>query len=719
MTDRILSTPRNIQDILGRLTGKEDWNNYWTADCPVHGHKTPKRHLTIKDAGDKALVTCQGNHGHDYKQICQALGFDSLTYSHSGGRPGTLEKRLVQTFSYQDIDNKEVYQVRRYEPKDFKVLHMENGEYVPGLGKRKPILYKLPKLREWIQQGKTVYIPEGERKVDKLIEIGLAATTAPFGASKGKWHADYSQSLVGADVVILPDNDDVGKSYGEEKANSLQGVAKRVRVLLLPDLPPAGDIVDWLDNGGTKEELEKLTDKAPEWRPKTTAQDLGGIRVVSMADVQTESVSWLWKPYIPQGKVTLLEGDPGVGKSWLSLAIATAVSLGKGLPGQEHTEPAQVVLASAEDGLGDTIRPRLDAMGADVNRVLAIDGLFTLDDNGLTMLETTITRYKPALLIIDPLVAYLGSGVDMYRGNETRPIMAKLAALAERYFIAILAVRHLTKSGMAKSIYRGLGSIDFTASCRSILLAGCDPDNDQKRGLVHEKSNLAPKGNAVGYELRDGGFYWVKDCDLTVSKILAAEGMEETSALGQAEDFLQEELGDGPVDASQVLRDARESGLSEKTVRRAKAKLGIKSQRQGEEGKKGGGKFAWELPGAGGLEGQKDLHGQVSVYGYLGHVNENRLKNGPDSKEVGHLNPHPQDSQGQGDLGGQVDTPNPDLASEETQATDRHEAIPDMPEYPISYCPVCRSGDYWLRQASQWGPATWVCSRCHPQPGQQ
>ena len=717
MTNRILSTPRNIQDILGRLTGKEDWNNYWTADCPVHGHKTPKRHLTIKDAGDKALVTCQGNHGHDYKQICQALGFDSLTYSHSGGRPGTLEKRLVQTFSYQDIDNKEVYQVRRYEPKDFKVLHMENGEYVPGLGKRKPILYKLPKLREWIQQGKTVYIPEGERKVDKLIEIGLAATTAPFGASKGKWHADYSQSLVGADVVILPDNDDVGKSYGEEKANSLQGVAKRVRVLLLPDLPPAGDIVDWLDNGGTKEELEKLTDKAPEWRPKTNGQHLENVRLVSMAKVQAESVSWLWEPYIPRGKVTLLEGDPGVGKSWLCLAMATAVSLGKGLPGQETTEPAQVLLASAEDGLGDTIRPRLDAMQADVNRILAIDGLFTLDDNGLNMLEGYIVDKKPMLVVLDPLVAYISDTVDIHRSNEVRAIMAKLAGLAERHKTAILAVRHLTKGGMAKPIYRGLGSIDFTAACRSVLLAGCDPEDPNTRGLVQIKSNLAPMGKAIGYELRDGNFYWADDCDLTAAKILATEDAEGISALDQAREFLKEELSKGPVAVKTILADARQCGLTQRTLERAKSSLGIEAKRKGKKGKRGAGSFVWQLPVAKGPDAEEDLDRQDRQVDKIGGLNQNRHENSPHGKRVGGLNPDVRLLENQGDLEGHVGGLNPDVKTLGSEVAGHREGIDLPPEYPTHYCPVCGSDDYWLREASRWGPAEWLCLRCHPKPG--
>ena len=716
MTDRILSIPRNIQDVLDRLTNAKDHNGYWTADCPVPGHKTPKGHLSVKDSGDKVLVTCQGNHGHDYNQICQALGFDSLTYGADDGKPGTVEKRLVQTFSYQDIDGKEVYQVRRYEPKDFKVFHLENGEYVPGLGRRKPILYKLPQLTEWIQQGRAINIPEGERKVDRLIELGLAATTAPFGAGKHKWHAAYSHSLAGANIVILPDNDKPGRAYGEEKAISLSKVAKGVKVLLLPNLPPRGDIVDWLEAGGTREELERLTRETPEWRPKTTGQDLENVRLIRMADVQAESVNWLWEPYIPRAKVTLLEGDPGVGKSWLSLAISTAVSLGKGLPGQNNGNPASVLLASAEDGLGDTIRPRLDTMKADLSRVFAVDGLFTLDDSGLAMLEGYIVDNKPMLVVLDPLVGYISAAVDIHRSNEVRAVMSKLAALAEKYKVAILAIRHLTKGGMAKPIYRGLGSIDFTAACRSVLLAGYDPANPQSRGLVHIKSNLAPTGDAIGFEITDGSFYWTGNSDLTAAKILAVEDSEGKSAFDEATEFLKEELENGPVEARQVLRDARNVSIAERTLKRAKDKLGIKTSRRGKKGKRGGGKFIWELPADTHLEGQKDLGCQECQVDNFGTLNKNRHENAPLQKSVGTLNPEKGGIENRGDLEYQHEHLNPDKGEHQGQSIDHHETTVLPPEYPISYCPVCGSGDYWLREANHWGEAEWVCSRCHPKP---
>jgi putative DNA primase/helicase len=197
--------------------------------------------------------------------------------------------------------------------------------------------------------------------------------------------------------------------------------------------------------------------------------------VLLMSNIKPETVEWLWERRIPLGKVTLIEGDPGIGKSFVTLAIGTAVSLGRGLPEQPGGAPARVLLLSAEDGLADTIRPRLDAMGADCGMILAIARRITLDLPGCLELDQVLMNEKPRLVVIDPLFAYTGATVDIHRANEVRDIMARLAALAARHHCAIVCIRHLTKAGQERSIYRGLGSIDLTAACRSVLLVGADP----------------------------------------------------------------------------------------------------------------------------------------------------------------------------------------------------------------------------------------------------
>jgi len=319
--------------------------------------------------------------------------------------------------------------------------------------------------------------------------------------------------------------------------------------------------------------------------------------VVCMADIEPEQVSWLWHPYIAIGKLTILEGDPGLGKSWLTCAIACAVSRGRGLPSTEPFTAGNVLMLSAEDGLGDTLRPRLDAVSADVRRIFALNEPLTLDTPGLLRLEAAIIEYKPVLVIIDPLFGFTGGKVDIHRANECRAISAPLATIAERHGCAMLAVRHLGKSrGGGHALNAGIGSIDFTAAARSVLLVGRDPDDGQKRAIVQTKNNLAPHGEAIGYKLEDSQFYWTGLSDLTAGRILAAESDEgERSALIEAVDFLRTALSSGR-ESKAIKDEAKQGGITETTLRRAKAQLKVRARKVGMPGSHYQ-KWMWELPG--------------------------------------------------------------------------------------------------------------------------
>ncbi len=344
--------------------------------------------------------------------------------------------------------------------------------------------------------------------------------------------------------------------------------------------------------------------------------------LVRLADVAPVEVDWLWKPYIPGGKLTILEGDPGLGKTWLALALAAIVTRGWPFPGQDGIpeqarEPANVLYLSAEDGLADTLRPRLDKAGADVSRVFVLTGqqnggempeAVTLADVGV--LRSALVAVKPALLIIDPLQAYLGAGVDMHRANEVRPVLAKLAGLAEEFNCAVLCIRHLGKGQQDRAIYRGLGSIDFAAAARSILLVGQDPENPQARAVVHIKSSLAAAGPSLGYTIGPDGFQWTGVSELTAAEILKPEqATEEKSALEEAEAFLLDLLAAGPVDSKTVFKEARRLGIAERTLKRAKAKAGIKSQKIGNT-------WVFRL-GHGGQHGTDERESPRAIHGTL------------------------------------------------------------------------------------------------------
>jgi hypothetical protein len=318
----------------------------------------------------------------------------------------------------------------------------------------------------------------------------------------------------------------------------------------------------------------------------TSSPPLRTPTVITMADVTPEPVDWQWNPYIPKRKVTLLEGDPGQGKTWLALAIAAAATCGRTPWSGAPCPPADVLYLSAEDGLADTLRPRLDAAGADVTRVHCLTGWTAQGaDNeaplsgGVTLADVellgqVIGDKHPVLVVIDPLQAYLGSRVDIHRANETRPILAGLAVLAEQYGCAMLLIRHLSKAPQDRAVYRGLGSIDFAAAARSILLAGQDPQAPNRRVLVHVKSSLAPLGPSLGYELREGQLLWTGVSDITAEAMLRPnQPEEERSAVEEAADFLRDFLADGEQPTTEVIRSAKRAGIQEKTLRRAKQGL--------------------------------------------------------------------------------------------------------------------------------------------------
>lgn len=197
------------------------------------------------------------------------------------------------------------------------------------------------------------------------------------------------------------------------------------------------------------------------------------LKMIRMSEVQSQEIEWLWYPFIPYGKLTIIQGDPGDGKTTMVLNLAAKLSKGEALDeNMKVTEPANVIYQTAEDGLADTVKPRLELAGADCERIIVIDE----SDKSLSMvderLEEAIVRTGARLLILDPIQAYLGGGMDMNRANEARDMTKKLGALAEKTKCAIILIGHMNKASGNKAAYRGMGSIDFFAVARSVILVG-------------------------------------------------------------------------------------------------------------------------------------------------------------------------------------------------------------------------------------------------------
>lgn len=306
------------------------------------------------------------------------------------------------------------------------------------------------------------------------------------------------------------------------------------------------------------------------------------LRLIKMSNVEVEEIKWLWHPYIPQGKVTIIQGDPGEGKTTFVLAMIALLTKGEPLPEHEiGSEPISVIYQTAEDGLGDTIKPRLLAAGADCERVLVIDESeteLTLSDERL---EKAIRETGAKLIVLDPLQAYLGGDVDMHRANEVRPVFKRLCMIAEETGCAIILIGHMNKTQGAKSSYRGLGSIDFRAAARSVLVVGRLKDDPTIRIVAHDKSSLAPEGKSIAFALNpDSGFAWKGYCETSVDELLAGKGSLQSKTT-QAENLLLELLQDEPVPTETILQKAQELSISERTVKIAKQNLGVTSVKIG------------------------------------------------------------------------------------------------------------------------------------------
>lgn len=334
-----------------------------------------------------------------------------------------------------------------------------------------------------------------------------------------------------------------------------------------------------------RRELDKVADKHN--RPSiagTKIENING-QIVRLSDVEPEQVEWLWYPYIPRGKVTLIEGDPGLGKSWVTLAIATHLSRRRRLPGSEILIGGKTLIMSAEDGIGDTIRPRLDTMESDPRRIYAFNEPLTLDEEGLENFETQVNEIKPLLVIIDPLVAYMGAAIDLHRANETRELMKYLTFISEKHHTSILAVRHLTKSEKNKSIYRGIGSIDLTAAARSVIMVGRDPHDEDIRVICHIKSNLAPLGDSIRYTIRKGKskpFKWIGPSKLTAEDIFdpsieAASKQERKDAIK----FVKKLDRKQKYNQEKLTRDAEAKGISEIVLMKILSQYMEKRKRDG------------------------------------------------------------------------------------------------------------------------------------------
>ena len=303
-------------------------------------------------------------------------------------------------------------------------------------------------------------------------------------------------------VFLCLDNDQAGNEACEKLAGEISEGYSVIR--LKPSRKDWNEILCDKNANRKKVITETITIKVPE------AEEL--VPMLCYEDIEQTSVDWLWFPYIPFGKLTIIQGNPGEGKTYFAMMLTAACTNRKLFPNMEDIEPFNVIYQTAEDGMGDTIKPRLVEAGADLSRVMVIDDTeeaLTLSDDRI---EKAVRQNQVRLVIIDPVQAFIGADVDMNRANEVRPVFRKLGMIAEKTECAIVLIGHLNKSSGMQSTYRGLGSIDIMAAVRSLIFIGKVRKDPTTRVLIHEKSSLASPGETMAFKLGDEeGFRWVAE----------------------------------------------------------------------------------------------------------------------------------------------------------------------------------------------------------------
>ena len=365
-------------------------------------------------------------------------------------------------------------------------------------------------------------------------------------------------------VFLCLDNDQPGNEACEKLAEEIPDGYSIIR--LKPSRKDWNEILCDKSADRKKAIIETVTMKAPE--------EL--VPMLYYEDIEQTSVEWLWFPYLPFGKLTIIQGNPGEGKTYFAMMLTAACTNRKTFPNMEEIEPFNVIYQTAEDGMGDTIKPRLVEAGADLSRVMVIDDTeeaLTLSDDRI---EKAIRQNQVRLLIIDPVQAFIGADVDMNRANEVRPVFRKLGMIAEKTGCAIVLIGHLNKSSGTQSTYRGLGSIDIMAAVRSLLFIGKVKKDPTTRVLIHEKSSLAPPGETMAFKLGDEeGFRWVGAYEISADDLLdGKEGKPTETKLQRGTKLIYELLADGnAVTIRELDEKAKSQGISQRTMREARSRM--------------------------------------------------------------------------------------------------------------------------------------------------
>jgi hypothetical protein len=478
--------------------------------------------------------------------------------------------------------------------------------------------YRLPEILA-APESNPIWIVEGEKCVHAALRLGLVATTAVGGAHQ-RWDESYAEYFRGRNVAIIPDNDRPGRAHAYKIARALQVSAKDARIVDLPGVPSGGDLVEYVQAGGTRESLTALYEGASpfhEWslEQEEDAQNASPVlTVVRLDTVEPQVVRWLWDGRIAYGKVTILDGNPGLGKSHLTIELAACITTGRSLPSASATEPGNAVFVALEDDAADTMRPRAEAAGANLERFYIVKGVPTGDgvDRPLSLpddvahLRALVQEKEARLVVIDPITTHLGDRVEVNKDHSIRRALQPLATMAQETGCAVVIVRHLKKNHNGNALAAGGGSMGIIGIARGGLLVTEHPDDPTKRVMVVSKSNLAKFPPALVFSIETGErgsrIEWIEEASFTADELLAASlssSPADGGALGEAASWLMTQLENGPQPKAALLKQAKADGISPRTLERAKNRIGALHERRA-------GSYYWLIRNGAGDEPTRD-----------------------------------------------------------------------------------------------------------------
>lgn len=569
----------DIQEALHYFDGVKRCNeNQYMARCPCHDDR--KQSLSIGRGEKGIVIKCHA--GCDTGDILARVGLKPSDLFYEQQRKAQERPQVVAIYDYPDGVQK-----LRYADKHFGWRRPDGkGGWIWNRQGVRPSLYIAGELTG------TVAVVEGEKDADNLYRLGLDAVSGADGAGPGKWKSEYTEQLKGIHICIFSDNDAVGKAYAQEIAAALHGVAASVRLLDLshiwPEIPEHGDVSDLIAAFGDEmacELIAQFMTTTPEWTPPTAEEDPFLSCFKPLSSFTEEEATWLVPGWIPEGQITLIAADGGLGKTTFWTHIIASVSSGKRciLDPPGYTRPAQrVAFLTTEDSVRKKLRKKLREGGANLSNIITPDFAGDKDSAlrglkfGSQEVERFIRYFKPALCVFDPVQGFIPPAVSMAARNQMRDCMAPLVALGEETGTAFLVVCHSNKRKGAWGRDRISDSADLWDIARSVLMMGYT-DDDGVRYLSNEKNNYSTLADTLLFTI-DGngqihaeGTTWKRDREYTQEASFAVS----TPKRDGCKSWLLQQIdgADGQI-ASKVLEEmAKQAGYSYRTMRRAKDEL--------------------------------------------------------------------------------------------------------------------------------------------------